>query len=714
MAAKMTDDELVAIAAREAFQSLGFLSGRLSEERRLAMAYYNGEPYGDEIDGSSAVVTTEVRDTIEAMLPSFLKTFMGSEDVVEFEPETPSDEASAKQATDYCNYIFTKDNNGFHVLYSLFKDAFLSKLGVTKVYWSETERVREERYTGLYDPQFVALTEVDEVEVAEHSEYQGQIAQADPGTGQTQMMPATQHDVVLKRKSKVKRVKLQPVPPEQFMVSRRATTSEDAIMLGDWMLYTASELVAEGYDKDLVDSLPSAAETTFNEERIQRFIVDDDAPELGDDSQDGQARRIWVGDLYLKVDYDGDGIAELRRVRLAGMENGKLLENELADGQPYAYFSPIPMTHKFYGLSIADVTRDMQLIKSTVTRQLLDNMYRTNNARSAVSDKVNMDDLLNPVPGGVVRMLGGAAPEGQIMPLETAPIMQEAIGVLNYVDGILEARSGTYQNNVGFDPNSINKTATAANLSSNSSQLRQEMIARIAAETGVKSIFRKILELVCKHQDEPRTVRINKVWTMMDPRSWNDQMGLTINVGLGTNNKDQMLAHLAAIAAKQEQILMQLGPNNPLCTLENYYHTLAKMVENGGFRSPDPFFTDPSKSPTPPQPPSNPHAGAQVQAQTDLQKEQMRLQAEPQIEQLKGQIETDRAIRIAQINADATIEAARIKAGQDGSIAQMQASMDGMQTVLQHLFDASQNNQDRALQAQQAAQAQAQPQPAGS
>ncbi|HEX4569950.1 MAG TPA: hypothetical protein VH184_05970 [Dongiaceae bacterium] len=352
----------------------------------------------------------------------------------------------------------------------------------------------------------------------------------------------------------------------------------------------------------------------------------------------------------------------------------KLLDNEEIDSLPFRAWTPIPQPHKFFGLSLADLTMDLQLAQSTVVRQLLDNMYRVNNGRSAISGKVNIEDMLTVRPGGLVRMTDpNALPEGHIMPLVTPPLGNMAYPLLEFLDGKQESRTGITRYNQGLDANTLNKTATGINTITGYAQQRQELIARNAAEMLVAGIFKSILELVCKHQQEPRIIRLRNQWVPMDPREWQDQMDVTVTVGLGTGNKDQQLGHLMMILQVQREAMAQLGPGNPLVGLENIYHTLEKICENAGLKTANPYFRDPGSAHAPAfaeataggpasAPPPDPRAlAAQGKAQADL----VRARNEPAIAQQQALLEMMGKLLAAKIQAGADVESARIRAGAD-------------------------------------------------
>ncbi|MEA2781433.1 MAG: hypothetical protein QOK29_2977 [Rhodospirillaceae bacterium] len=679
--AKLRDDEVLAICQAEIAGSLGFLNGKLAQGRLKALQYYNAEPYGNEIDGSSQIVTTEVRDTVESIMPSLMKIFMSGDKVAQFDPTGPEDEAVAEQATDYANYIFTKDNPGFLILETAFRDALIQKVGIVKLYWDDAEDLTRETYQGLSEDELQQLVSPDEIEVIAHTAYAGTLLQPDPATGAALPAPATLHDVVVRRRKKTGRVRIVNVPPEEFLISRRTVGLADAGFIGHRVKHTASELIQMGYDTKLVDDLPGHDADDFNQERIERFRAEDEAPYTNKSALDPAAREIWVTECYIRMDFDGDGITELRKITVAGDPAAKLLDNEAIDSLPFCYWTPVPQPHKFHGLSIADLTMDLQLTQSTVLRQLLDNMYRVNNGRFAISDGVNVEDMMTVRPGGLVRMTKpGVSPEGQIMPLVTPSLGSYAYPLIEFLDSRQETRTGVTRYNQGLDANSLNQTASGINVITGYAQLRQELIARNAAEMLVAGIFKSILELICKHQQEPRLVQLRNRWVPMSPREWNDQMNVTVTVGIGTGNKDQQLAHLMSVLQIQQQaIAYQGGADGPLVTLGNVYNTVRRICENAGLKTADPYFTDPKAAPTgaaPAGPASDgppPPDPLVLAAQAKAAAEQQRVAQEPEIERMKALLDQQTRLAVAEIQAAKDIEVARIGQGLDLSQTVQQA-----------------------------------------
>ena len=624
--------------------SYGFYESELTDSRRKANEYYFGEGFGNEVEGRSQVVSTDVADTIESILPPLLRIFTASDNIVKVEPVTQEDIGIAEQATDYLNHIFNKDNDGFTTLYTMFKDALLMKNGICKVYWDDSTKVDRETYQQLSEDEFTMLIDEDGVEVLEHTEYEDegfkkeikkQEAQLDnlPDMPQTLMMQEELnkikvpmlHDVVISRTQTFGRVKIEPIPPEEFLIERQAKSLKDAKFICHKVPTTRSELIEMGFDHDKVYNLPIENKEQYNSERSVRYrnIDDDYDRTVGDTSTE----EIVVYESYIKMDMNGTGVAELRKITSAGEGGYTILDNVPVDSHPFCSITPIIVPHRFYGRSVSELVEDIQLIKSTVMRQVLDNMYLTNNNRVAVMDgQVNLDDLLTNRPGGIVRTKG--APSQVMMPLQNQTLTNQAFPLLEYLDTIKEERSGITKYNQGMDTDTLNKTASGINTILSQSQMRLELIARVFAETGVKDIFKKMFELVVKYQDKERIIKVNSSFIPMNPMEWRDRCNVTIHVGLGTGSRDQQLSILNAILGRQlEAIKLQGSAQGPVVNLKNIYNTLSRIIENAGLKDVGSYFTNPEigmqQMKPQPKPPSEFEKVSQIQTQQKAAEAQM-------------------------------------------------------------------------------------------
>jgi hypothetical protein len=652
---KMTDDQLRSIVDNEIRAAVGTWSTKISEDRAKALDYYYGRPFGNEVEGQSQVVSTDVADTIEWVLPSLLKIFTSGDRVVTFEPQGAEDVEASEQATDYVNYVWNRDNPGFMNFHTWFKDSLLSKNAAVKIWWEVSPKIVRQTLRGLTDEQLAVLAQDDDIEIVAHTATQGE-----PGVDQMgqHIPPVALHDVTIAREEQRGCIKVDCVPPEEFLIDRQAKSIADARYVGHRVRRTISQLREEGYPAALLERLGGdAGDSYVDEEKLSRREDEDQSFPGDTDSTDPSQRYVWVVESYVDVDYDGDGIAERRKVTTAGGGSVTvLLDNvEWPTLRPFASITPVPMPHKFYGRSYADVLMDLQLIKSTLWRQMLNNLYLTNNPmKEVVEDNViNLDEVLTSRAGGLIRVKS----PNSVREIATPFVAQQAFPMLEYLDGVRENRTGITKYNQGLDANSLNKTATGISQIMNAAQQRIELVARIFAETGVADAFKIILELATRYQDRERMIRLRGKWVAMDPRTWNTDMDMTVTVGLGTGNKDQMLGHLMQIMGIQTQaVQFQGGLEGPLVNAKGLYHTAEKIVENAGLKQAELFFMDPTaESQQPQQPKPNP---AMEKAQAEIETMRAKAQAEMQLKQMSAQAD----IEIEKMKAQAQVEIERMKA----------------------------------------------------
>lgn len=639
----MDDGKLKSILENEIDNAIGYLDSETTQARTKALEYYLRQPYGNEVEGRSQIVTGEVAEAIDGALPQLVRVFTQSDDIVRFEPKHPGDEEGAKQATDYCNWVFYSQNPGFTILHNWFKDALLQKNGVVKCYWDEKEDVTKEEYRGLTDDELVMLLSDGKYEIVAQD-----TTVLDGGVGEDGAPVTMQsHDVIVAKRTQSGSVKIENVPPEEFLISKRARAVADSPFVAHRKLLPRSDLIAMGFDPEIVANLPSYNDLSFTDERLARYSRGEQPDEEA--SLDESMQEVEVYEAYLRTDYDGDGVAELRQIFYAGSD---ILSNVETDYNPFHSLCPIPIPHKFYGESLADRSMDIQLIKSTVVRQMLDNLYLSNNARvGAVEGQVNLDDLLSVTPGGVVRMKNPQA----IVPLNVPSVIAQAFPMLQYLDDAQSKRTGVSDMQQGLNPDVLqNVTAAAVAASTAAAGGKLELVARIFAETGVKTLFQGILHLLCKYQDKPTLMRMRGKYIPVDPRAWSNEYDVDISVGLGTGNKAEQMTMLQMVLAKQEAILQQFGPANPLVSVGQYRNTLGRFIEVAGFADSAEFF----KEVTP-----------EIEQQLAQPQQQ---QPDPTVQALIQQSQAQ--IQIAQQKAQADVAAAQQKAMADIELQRQKAA----------------------------------------
>jgi hypothetical protein len=711
---KMSDADLRALLAAEKADALSAMSAsKLSEERAAALDYYLGEMSRDmpAPDGRSKAVSTDVADTVEGLMPTLMDIFTSGDEVVRFEPTGPEDVAAAEQETDYVNHVFMQQNAGFIVLYSFIKDALLSKVGIVKVWWESREEEQRETYYDLDDAAFAIIAADPEVEIVAHTERRTANSEIASGVESDHHSPLAPrhsllHDVTVRTRRTRQCARVEGVPPEEFGIARHARSIRDADYCFHDVLRSEAKLIAQGYDREQIKRLPSyaAADTV---EAQARDSVGEGTQNQGDDGLNSASRLIRVTEHYVRMDYESSGTAReaaaleehqgvdarldglcseppdaskrpdarLYRVTTAG--EGEVLKRDgepdviEVDEIPFAAMTPVIVTHRFFGRSIADLVMDIQRIKTALLRALLDNAYLANNPRTEVPEshatETTLDDLLVSRPGGIVRtkLPGGlsviAHPDigGHVFPL------------LQYQDATREWRTGVSRQGQGVDPNVLqNQVATIANQMFNAAQAKMKMIARIFAETGIRDLFSLLHAVVRKHGSQPQTARLRNQWVTVDPRDWKARNDMTINVGLGSGTRTEQLAHLNMLIATQEKAVAA-----GLVSPKNLYNSAKELTKLVGHKNVDLFFTAPGAPPDPKDPasapiapPSDPKA---QEAQQRIEFEKAKAGVDAQLSAQKHR--ADHEMSAAKLAADTQLKREQLKTEFELKVQQMNA-----------------------------------------
>jgi hypothetical protein len=468
-----------------------------------------------------------------------------------------------------------------------------------------------------------------------------------------QAAPQTVHDVKIKRTVSTGRLRLETMPTEELLIPRDATAIDEEIEgIGRERNVTRSQLVKEGYKRSIVDELPtwaSDSEDTSNYARDRLKSTD------GDMNRDKSMEKVRIFEWYPLVDWDNDGVAERRRVVIGDLTKDKqggkvsrkiLLNEEWGGDLPFTDIVPNPVAHRRRGRSAYDDTQDIQRVKTALIRGLLNNTYQVNNPMQIANESAisNPEALNNRELGATIWTRGD--PNASVSAIVVPPVFDKLLPVLEYADLIKTGRTGVGRQTMGLDPDALqNQTAEAVRDGRAASETQVEFYARNIAEIGLKRLFKCILRIVISNQDKPKTIRLRNEWVDMDPRPWNSQMDCTVNVGLGAGSKDRDMVMLQAIAGKQEAIILNLGPENPLVGFEEYRATLAEMVDTGGLRTADKYFKDVKPETIQmwqqqqAQKPNPEMQKLQMEAQIKQQELQMKSQTDEKTLQLKAQIE---------------------------------------------------------------------------
>jgi len=641
--ASLTDTQLSAIISAQLRLARDHDRAELAGTRSKAIDYYFGrmDAYVPPEPNRSKVVSRDVADTIGWMMPQLVRVFTSSDRFVEAEPVEEGDIEFAGQATDGMNHVFWKDNPGEEVCYDATHDALLFGDGVVKTYWDDTPQYAVSFHSGLTEDQRAMLLlpnengEEPEVLAAEE-----RTELVDDGMGN--QMPVLVYDCKIRRMKARGRFVIEAIPPEDYLKDRDATSTEDAVMQAHRSEKTRSQLIEMGFDRDLVRSINAASDWDEREEMARD-------PRSREDAPDDSTELVDLYEVYIKVDVDGDGMAECVRAYYAGGESGTLLDWEVwEDETPFDTIPYEPVPHRFESRSVFDKTADVQDIKTVLHRQVLNNIYAVNNPQRAVIGKVkNPEELLAPSFNGTVFADAGT----EIVPLPVPFVANHAFEGLAYQDEVTQRRTGVGRQSMALDPEALqNQSATANQNQKDAAYSQVELAARNMAR-GWKKVFRKLMRLMIKHQTTPRTIRLRgEEFTTIDPRHWNADMDVTINVGLGTGSRDRDMVMLQQVLANQvmlaDRFMASGATEQAIELLPKIIRTMQKIAESAGLRNADEYYPDDVEelverlkqvaAQAAEQP--NPEVmKEQAKAQAQIQIEQARIQAEGQLEQLRLQ-----------------------------------------------------------------------------
>jgi hypothetical protein len=639
MATYLDDNEIIALVDTEINGSATYYDSEISSQREKAMEYFYGEPFGNEEDGRSQVVVTDVQDTIMWMMPSLMRIFTAGENVVEFVPESPDDVAVAEQATNYVNHVFYKQNDGFMVLYNMFLDALMQKVGIVKHYWEEIEDTTTEEYENLTQAEYQALLNDDELELQEHTETIVERTAIDPMTGEQVVVEDVFHDAVFTRTVFNGKVTIENVPPEEFLINAGAKSIKDARFICHRSHKTRNDLIRMGYDEDMVYELPAytsgADDITTSQEYMARHSYDSTNTYPNQAAEDSEV-LVQIFESYTRLDMEEEGISVLHKITHSG---NTILDCEPIDYIPFSSICPIPIPHKFFGLSVAETVQDIQLIRSTLTRNLLDNMYLANNGRfQVVEGQVNIDDLLTNRPGGIVRTRGPNA----LQPIQTPSLQPYSFQMLEYWEGIKTGRTGVNPQTQGLSADVLKSHVTqgAVQGALTNAQGRLELIARVFAETGVRNMFKSIYNLIQRYEDRKKIVRINNTYQEIDPASWREDLDVDIKVGIGYGDQNNRMANLATFSQFIEKVATQ---TEGIISPDNIYNLVRQIGKEMGINNIDALVTPP---PPPRTEPNMQEQAIQAQSQALIMEAQAsQMQAEVKAKELElkaAKLELDR------------------------------------------------------------------------
>ena len=562
----MTADDLKAWIAGTIQDSVDHIDDEVSPVRASSFRYYLGSPFSDsgdsptEEDGRSQVVSRDLHDAVHSILPSLMRVFFSHEKACEFVPRGPEDVAGAAQATELVNWMM-EQSNAYSVFADAMKDCLIKGEGIIKC-WHETQ----------YDIQTRELMGLDELQIGLFVQEGFEVTQSE----EIEEQPGL-YNVVLTRRIPRGETKLECLPPEEFLINRTATSLEDAKIIAHRQLLRVGDLVELGYPyEQIIQYKGYEDDFRSNEEwnlRHPNWREEDDT------DADPSNRLVQYVESYVRVDADGDGIPELRRICTIGNAH-EILMNEPADSHPFILIRKDPLPHTWRGMSLYDELADVQRIKSAVMRNMLDSLSLSTRPR-ILYDEINgpqWEDVSNDEIGALIptRNMGG------MQMLDMPFVGGSCLPILNYLDDIKEQRTGISRASQGLDSQHLQSTtAVAVSATQKAAQARLELIARNIAESGFKPLYKRMLGLILLFMNEPTVMRLRGEFVPVDPSTFSDY-DVLITLPLGRGSEEERRQALLGLLAKQEQLIAEYGPMNPIVGPEQYYQTLQRLFADQG------------------------------------------------------------------------------------------------------------------------------------
>lgn len=666
---EMTDEKLQGVVRSLLSDALDYRS-EVGEMRESSTRAYEGDPYGNEKEGRSSFVTREVRDAVEIAKPILMRMILGSYRLLEYVPNSPDEKTFAEDATDYAYHVIHHENTGYIHILSAIEDALIRKTGVLKVWWEEDETPVKTVHRNLTEHDLQLLGAESDVTVVD-AEPNGQFGPAIvPGPHATfeeqqqlqqlaeagMLEPTPLYDAEVTRVKTKGRIAFTAVPAEELVIDRSARSFSDALLVGHFRQVTVSDLVAMGYDYDEVVELGRMSDDHDGDGEKEARSVGNTTDETEGEA-DPTHTKIDFAEIWVKVDYDGDGIAERRRICVAG-SGYTILTNELADVVPMVDLCSSRIAHQAIGRSLAELVEDVQRLKTMTLRNVMDSLASAIHPDTeVVENQVNLDDVLNTEIGRIIRVKAPGMMQYKAMPF----VGKEAFPVVQYLDTMTEARTGLNEAAEGLNADALQSTSTQAiQNAAASAASRMEFMARTMVETGLKGFFKLILRLAVENVDRDVWIRVNRRFRQINPASWNIDMSVDTTVALGSASMEQRLAVLRELAARMEGIIQEYGPQNPIAGPEEYRKVLAEIVRLSGIQDVDSYLrdaTDPANQPPPPGP-----SPEQILAESEAERakaDTQRKQQELLLEMWKAMQQDDR--ERDRIMSDALLKAQKLK-----------------------------------------------------
>lgn len=568
----------------------------LQQERKNALDYYRGDLYGNEVEGRSDFVTSEVRDTVEWMLPQLIECFVGPDNPVTFTAKDEGDVEAAQIESEYVRDVINAQNEGFLNLYTWAKDGLLLKNGIVKTFWDERVEEVKETYEDKNALEYQQILNREDIEIKRVTVKYGEEEFSIDEVG---LVPDALYDCEVVRTENNSQIRIVVIPPEDFFVEKNhpSLSLEDCSFSVHRYTETESELLADGYPKELIDQIPSGSDDEYDEEKVNRFL--DEGGITDAVNRYSGMREIQIYECYIRADFDGNGKSKLWMVKLAGADGNTVLDKQEIDSSPFSVWTPVIETHKFYGMSYADLIMDLQKLRSMLMRGVLDNLSMTNNPGKIVDpNRVNAEDLLYSGPGFVWR---SSDPVGSVQ-VHTTPFAAGAsVPIMELTEEMRQARTGVSPTSQGLDPKALSdSTNVVGPMIMTQALQRIKMVARVFAETGYKHLVKRVHELSLKHDNQNRILEVTGKYRTINPSSFQSRSRLKTNVGTGFADKLERIQGINRILQNHERLVAAGGLDGPLLGIDNVYAALVEQSKLLGYVDGAKFYRDPATYNPPP------------------------------------------------------------------------------------------------------------------
>lgn len=580
MAKKMTDEEILTALESNIHDSVGYSDSKLAQERENVLRYYHGALPLPHHSGNSKYVSMDVYDTVESTKAQILEVFAAGSGIVDFTPQGAEDVPACKRASAYADYVVWRQNDGYGIFSDAIQDGLMARVGVAKVYWEKCIEEIDEEFEDISEDMLPGILEDPEIEINEITE--------DPDTG---LLSGT-----ITRKLNYSQVRIDNLPPEEFLITKDATSILDTDFCSHRKETTQGKLIKEGYPKNLVKKLQEDDTPSWNPEKQARMNNLGFERSDKDSQYDESSRPVTVYESYIRLDVDGNDVPRLWKFLHSG---DVILDRQQVLRMPFIAWVPLPLPHSFLGQNFAKLVIPIQNARTVLMRGILDHTVKTNNPRTLVvrGSLVNPREMLDNRLGGLVNVTraDGLIPEPQ------APLNPFVFQTIQLLDEDKEDTTGISRLSQGLNKDAISKQNSAAMVENlvGLSQVRQKIIARNFANQFVVPLYLMVYQLVIENEDRSKLIEVAGSWEEVNPKDWMERKDAQVALKLGYGEQERHAQETLGL-----HMLFSQDPSiKPAYTKFQQYNLLSKYLDIKGCKNVNDYLLPPDKTPDPGPPP---------------------------------------------------------------------------------------------------------------